>query len=398
MVKLDFSSYMKNFSNTSNYESRIKEIEYRLKNDKEMLDWYTIDKCISKEELNKVIEISKDVKQNCDVFIVVSIGGSFVGAKAIIDALSPYFNNHKPEIIFVGNSLSSFYLKELIDYIKDKEVTINVISKSGTTFETMIWFECLYKEMQQKYDEEELQKRIIITTDKNAGYLRELVDEKNYQSLEVPSQIGGRYSVLTAVGLLPMAVSGIDINKLLQGARESDIKEAFQYAVIRDMLYQEGKIVESFTLYEPKLLYFGEWLKQLFGETQGKNNQGILPIISINTRDLHSLGQFFQEGNKVLFETVINIENSTNFYIEKFNRQLDEINNIVAHKVASAHYETEMYSNFISIDKLDEYNLGYLIYFFEVAAATGGYLLKVNPFNQPGVQAYKTLVSEELER
>jgi glucose-6-phosphate isomerase len=396
MIKFDFSSYMGELPQKDNYHSKIEKIKKILKTERNMLDWYTIDRCIPASVLTDIIETSTYVRRNCDIFIVIGIGGSFLGSKAVIDAINPYFSEKKPEILFAGTSLSPTYLEELLEYIVDKEVIVNVISKSGTTLEPSICFDFIYDALKKKYSPNELQNRIIITTDEEAGDLRKFANEKGFKSFEVPRQVGGRYSVLTAVGLLPIAVAGVDINRLVKGARDCDNEKAFEYAIVRDILYKKGKIIESYAVYETKLLYFTEWLKQLFAETQGKNNNGILPVSTINTRDLHSLGQFYQEGNKIIFETVINIVNSSNLFITKYNRKLDDINDIAAHKVALAHYKAGTYSNFISMDKLDEYNLGYLIFFFEVAAAAGGYLLDVDPFDQPGVNAYKDLINEEL--
>jgi len=392
MVKFDFKTYMKNYD-LSSYDEKIRQIEYKLNNDSDMLDWFRLK--INEEELKSIIDTSNYIKNNADVFIVIGIGGSFLGAKSVIDALSPYFSKDL-EIIFAGTSLSSSYLKELINYIKDKNVIINVISKSGTTLEPNIAFDVLYEELKKKYDESELQKRIIITTDETEGHLRELVNEHNYKSFIVPKNMGGRYSVLSPVGLLPISAAGIDIYKLLEGAKSVDIKNSFHYASLRNSLYNDGKIVESFTVYEEKLLYFTEWLKQLFGETEGKEGKGILPISLINTRDLHSLGQFLQEGNKIIFETVINVINSDDINLSKYPKSLNELNNIAVNKVALAHYEGETYSNIINIDSLTPYYIGYLIYFFEVAAATSAYLFDLYPFDQPGVSRYKELINEEI--
>ncbi len=396
MLKTDFSTYIKN-KNYQSYEEKIKDIKIKLNNGGEMLDWYDIDKCITEEELTKIKKLSNDIRKDAELFIIIGIGGSFLGAKAIITALSPYFIKNKPEIVFAGTSLSEQYLIELLKYMENKNTYVNVISKSGTTLEPSIAFDLIYKKMQEKYSTDELQKRIIITTDPLKGSLRELIKQKNYPSFVVPEQIGGRYSVLTAVGLLPISVAGIDIDQLLLGARNCNIDQAFKYAIIRDTLYNEGKLVESFTFYEPKLEYFAEWLKQLFGETQGKNKNGILPIASNNTRDLHSLGQFYQEGNPIIFETVIGIEKKGNLKCSLLKKNIEDINMIALKQVAFAHLDADIESNIILIDELNEYNLGTLIYFFEVAAATGGYLLNVNPFNQPGVTAYKKLIEKELE-
>ncbi len=397
MLKIDFNTYLKS-KNFEKYNTQVSHIKNILDNGGEMLDWYDLSKCISPKEIDKIKKVSQYIKNNCDIFIVIGIGGSFLGAKAVIDALSPYFTKNKPEIIFAGTSLSECYLKELIEYIDNKRIIINVISKSGTTLEPSIAFDIIYQKMQKKYSKEELKKRIIITTDPEKGILRKLAQENDYETFDVPVQIGGRYSVLTVVGLLPIAVAGYNIDDLLFGAKNVSIDLAFQYAIIRDILYKENKLVELFTFYEPKLEYFVEWLKQLFGETQGKNKKGILPSSSNNTRDLHSLGQFYQDGNPIIFETIIGIEANGKLKNNLYNYAVEDINMIALKQVAYAHLKVGVESNLIIIDKINEYNIGMLIYFFELAAAIGGYLLGVNPFDQPGVTAYKKLIENELNK
>ena len=392
-MKFDFETYMKTID-FDRYKYQIENIMKEL-NDDDMTDWCDIPMCASESEIKDIIKTSKEIREKCDCFIVIGIGGSFLGAKMVISALSDYYENKKCEVLFAGTSLSSDYLADLIEYIKDKDVCINLISKSGSTLEPNLAFDALMEVMNKKY--EDLSDRIFITTDKDKSPLLDLAKEKGYKRFNVPQNIGGRYSVLTPVGLLPIAVAGFDIRKLLKGASECDQKQALKYAIIRHELYMSRKSIESFTFYDEKLLDFGEWLKQLFAETQGKNGRGILPISVLNTRDLHSLGQYFQEGDKILFETVFNVQ-SKNTIKTEYNKTLNEINNIAVEAVAKAHYENDVYSSIISLDKLDEYYLGYLIYFFELAAATGGYLLFVNPFDQPGVSKYKELINEGLNK
>lgn len=392
-MKFDFNTYMKQI-NFSRYEREIKHILEEL-NDDDMTDWCDIPMCVSEAEIKDIIKTSKEIKKKCDVFIVVGIGGSFLGAKMVISALSDYYTKKDCEVLFAGTSLSSDYLNDLINYVKDKDICINLISKSGSTLEPNLAFDALMELMEEKY--ENYSDRIIITTDKNKSPLLDLAKEKGYKRFNVPENIGGRYSVLTPVGLLPIAVAGFDIRKLLKGAHECNQTDALKYAIIRHELYMCRKSIESFTFYDEKLLDFGEWLKQLFAETQGKGGRGILPISVLNTRDLHSLGQYFQEGDKILFETVINVQSKSKIKT-KYGKTLNEINDIAVNAVAQAHYENDVYSNLILLDKMDEYNLGYLIYFFELAAATGGYLLFVNPFDQPGVSKYKELINEGLKK
>lgn len=391
-MNFDFTTYMKHI----NFDRYKYEIEYILKelNDDDMTDWCDIPMCASESEIRDIIKTSKEIRKKCDCFIVVGIGGSFLGAKMVLSALSNYFENKECEVLFAGTSLSSDYLADLISYIKDKDICINLISKSGSTLEPNLAFDALMNVMKEKYDD--YTDRVFITTDKDKSPLLDLAKEKGYKRFNVPQNIGGRYSVLTPVGLLPIAVAGFDIRKLLKGASECNQEEALRYAIIRHELYMCRKSIESFTFYDEKLLDFGEWLKQLFAETQGKGGRGILPISVLNTRDLHSLGQYFQEGDRILFETVINVQ-SKHKIETKYNKTLNDINNIAVDAVAKAHYENDVYSNIINLDKLDEYYLGYLIYFFELAAATGGYLLFVNPFDQPGVSKYKELINEGLK-
>lgn len=396
MLKFDFKTFMKIDSDDS-YEDKIHEIRKKLEKKESMLDWYDVDTTISKKEFEKIVKVSNYVRKNTEVFLVIGIGGSYLGSKAIIDMFQPYFKKDKIEIIFAGFNLSSTYLKELLDYIKDKEVIVNVISKSGTTLEPNITYNAVYELMKEKYTKTQLQKRIIITTDKKKGKLRELVNKEHFISFKVPDNIGGRFSVFTAVGLLPIAVANINITRLLEGVRrgKNDIDKAFIYSIIRDILYKNGKKIESFTVYEPKLYYFTEWIKQLFGETQGKDNKGILPVSIVNSRDLHSLGQYYQQGDPIIFETVINIVNNKDIKVS--NKSLNKINNLASLKVAEAHFNHTP-SNMIYMDYLNEENIGELMYFFMVSASIGAYLLNVNPFDQPGVEDYKKLLMEGIKK
>ena len=396
MLKFDFNTFM-NVNGDNNYKDTIHVIREKLEKKETMLDWYDVETTISSREIEKITKVSNYIRKNAEVFLVIGIGGSYLGSKAIIDMFKPYFKKDKVEIIFAGFSLSSTYLKELIDYIKDKEIIVNVISKSGTTLETSITFNAIYELMKEKYSKTALQKRIIVTTDKKKGKLRELVNKQHFISFKIPDNIGGRYSVFTPVGLLPIAVSNINITRLLKGVKngKKDIDRCFIYAIIRDILYKNGKKIESFTVYEPKLYYFTEWIKQLFGETQGKENKGLFPVSVVNSRDLHSLGQYYQQGDPIIFETVINIVNNKDIKVS--NKSLNKINNIATIKVAEAH-KNHTPSNIICIDYLNEENIGELMYFFMVSAAIGGYLLEVDPFNQPGVEAYKKLLINGIKK
>ena len=400
MIKFDFKSYMFDLEkDIKEYNNKIDSISETLKKKEDMLDWYDVETCISKEELKKLKKVAKQVRDDADVLLVIGIGGSYLGAKAVIDMFSSYFNKSKPEIIFGGFNVSSEYTKELLEYIKDKNVYVNVVSKSGTTLEPSLCFDLVLKQLKSRYKGEELRKRIIVTTDKEKGTLKELANKEGYTTFIVPDKIGGRYSVLSSVGLFPIEVAGISSSKLLKGAKSAKKyeKDAYEYAIIRDILYKKGRVIESYTVYEPKLYYFSEWLKQLYGETQGKNNKGIFPVSIVNTRDLHSLGKFLQEGNPVLFESVIVIENNVKVKLDNYKQDMNEINLIASDRVAKAHLNGNTPSLIFTIDKLNEENIGALIYFFEVAASVGGYLLDVNPFDQPGVSEYKKLLSSSLE-
>jgi glucose-6-phosphate isomerase len=404
MIRFDFDTYIKNFiseSEYSDYNHYLSDIDSYLNSNKDGMGWYCLDSLSHADLINDINSTADYIRNNCDVFIVIGIGGSYLGASAVIEALKPYFYNHKeyPEIYFLGTSLSSDYYYDLINLIKNKDVIVNVISKSGTTLETDIAYSLLMDFMVNKYSEKELQKRIIITTDKEKGLLREEVKQNGYKSFVIPSNIGGRYSVLTPVGLLPIAVANINLNELFKGAREANKEIDYQtrYAIIRNILSKKDKIVEAFVVYEPKLYAFTEWLKQLYGESLGKEEKGILPISLINTRDLHSLGQFVQEGNKILFETVINVEKSNrNINVDKYNKLLSEINNIASISTSKAHLKGAVPNNIITVEKLDEYTLGYLLQFFMASCAISGYIENVNPFNQEGVEEYKNIMRSLL--
>ena len=398
-MKIDFTTYMNKYTKAEEkeaYSDKVLKIKERFNND--LSYWNKKESFISDEELIRILEVSSYIKETCDVLIVIGIGGSYMGAKAVIEALLPIYNRKTPEIIFLGTNLTSGEYSETIEYIKNKSIAVNVISKSGNTLEPSIAFNLIMDIMETKYNSEELMKRVIITTDKENGSLRKLATDKGYISFEVPRLIGGRYSVLTPVGLLPISVAGIDIKDLLNGI--DNVKEyedsIYEYAIIRDILYKKNKFIESYTIYNGKLNYFAEWLKQLFAETQGKDGKGILPISNINTRDLHSLGQFLQEGKDIIFETVIGIEEDKDIKLNNYNMTLNELNKVALRQVAKAHNNGYTPSNIIYIEALDEKNIGEMIHFFILSAIIGGLLLEINPFDQPGVEEYKKLINEEL--
>ena len=400
MINFDFETYMNiTKEEKEEYRDRVDSIRKTIYKKEELLDWVDVETCIEKEELKRLKKVAKKVRDSADVLIVIGIGGSYLGTKAIYDMFNGYFSVGKPEIIFAGFNMSSDYLRDLLAYIKNKSVYVNVVSKSGTTLEPSVAFDVILKELNKRYSKEELKERIIATTDKEKGTLKELADREGYTTFVVPDNIGGRYSVLTPVGLFPLEVAGISASKLLKGAKIAKKYEdnAIEYAIIRDILYKQGKVVESYTVYEPKLYYFTEWLKQLFGETQGKGGKAIFPVSLVNTRDLHSLGQYLQEGNPIMFESVLVLNNMPKFKLDNYKDDLSAINVIISDRVAKAHNNGHTPSLIFNIEKLDEEHVGMLVYLFEFAAAVGGYLLDVNPFDQPGVSEYKKLVNEALE-
>lgn len=378
----------------------------------DFLGWIDLPVDYDKEEFSRILEAAKRVKAHSDVFVVIGIGGSYLGARAAIEMLTPAFRNSDeyPEIVFVGNHLSSTYTQELIQYLDGKDFSVNVISKSGTTTEPAVAFRLFKQLVEDKYGKEEAKQRIFATTDKEKGALKQLATNEGYETFVVPDDVGGRYSVLTAVGLLPIAVAGIDIEAMMQGAAKAreelssdnlDENIAYQYATIRNILYSKGYTTEMLINYEPSMQYFNEWWKQLFGESEGKDYKGIYPSSANYTTDLHSLGQYVQEGRRFLFETVVKVNNPKhNITIEEDSDDLDGLNYLAGKTIDEvntkafegtllAHTDGGVPNVVVNIPKLDEETFGYVVYFFELACAMSGYQLGVNPFNQPGVEAYK---------
>ncbi len=383
-----------------------KKIHEKTGEGSDFLGWVDLPINYDKEEFQRIKIAAEKIRNETQVLVVIGIGGSYLGSKAVIEALG---GDKKVEIIFAGNNLSSRYLNEILEKIEGREVSLNVISKSGTTIEPALAFRILRKWMENKYGVE-ASKRIYVTTDKEKGGLKHLADKNGYETFVVPNDIGGRYSVLTAVGLLPIAVAGVKIDELMRGASEAreDLNnedlvenEAYRYAVYRNILYGQGKAVEILANYEPGLHFFSEWWKQLFGESEGKDKKGIMPAAVDFTTDLHSMGQFIQDGNRILFETVISIEEDKEKILIKEEEEdsdglnfltgetMDEVNKKAMQGTILAHMDGGVPNIIINLPRLDEYNLGYLIYFFEKACAMSGYLLGVNPMDQPGVESYK---------
>lgn len=403
-----------------------KELHKRANDEKDFVGWLELPTNYDKKEFTRIKKAAKKIKKESDILIVIGIGGSYLGARAVIESLTNTFNNmltnkvrKYPQILYVGNNLSPNYINELIEYIEDKDFSVNVISKSGTTTEPAIAFRIFREILENKYGIDEARSRIYVTTDKEKGALKTLADNEGYEQFVIPNNIGGRYSVLTAVGLLPIATAGIDIDKLMQGAQnaqerynDSNLKynECYQYAVVRNILYKLYKNTEILVNYEPKMHYFTEWWKQLYGESEGKEQKGIFPAGVDFTTDLHSMGQYIQEGRRNLFETVISIDNpASDITINKDEDNLDGLNYLAGKSLdyvnkkamegtIKAHVTGDVPNIVINIEKLNEENVGELIYFFEKACAVSGLILGVNPFNQPGVEEYKKNMFKLLKK
>ncbi len=380
----------------------------------DFLGWVDLPTNYDKEEFARIKAAAEKIQKNSQVLIVIGIGGSYLGARAAIEFLkSPFYNNMKkntPDIYYVGNNINPTYLNEIISLCEGKDFSVNVISKSGTTTEPALAFRVFKKLVEDKYGKEEAKNHIFATTDKAKGTLKELSDTEGYETFVVPDNVGGRFSVLTAVGLLPIAVAGCDIDKLMEGARQAqndytadfDNNDCYQYAALRNIFYRKGKSVEMLVAYDPAFAMMSEWYKQLFGESEGKDNKGIFPSSAIFSTDLHSMGQYIQQGSRVLFETVVDIKTpKKDFYLEKDEANLDGLNflcdqnmSVVNRKAFEgtilAHTEGGVPNMILELEDTSEFSLGYLIYFFEKACAVSGYILGVNPFNQPGVESYKS--------
>ncbi|MDR2010199.1 MAG: glucose-6-phosphate isomerase [Bacteroidales bacterium] len=375
----------------------------------DFLGWINLPQSYDDDEIKDIIETAGNLRE-LDIIVIIGIGGSYLGAKAIIEALKPQFEKTSPEIIFAGHNLCGNYHSELIDYLTGKKYGLIVISKSGTTTEPAIAFRLLLHEMKNNFSAEEIRKRVIAITDAEKGALKELADKEGFKTFIIPDNVGGRYSVLTPVGLLPVAVAGFDIESLLHGSsiaqniclEYSTENPAVKYAAFRNLMYDSGKKTELLVNYNLRLNFFTEWWKQLFGESEGKENKGIFPASASFTTDLHSLGQYIQQGERTIFETVIfvnNQENDTTFIPvnaddnDNLNylagKNMEYVNTKAAEGTLIAHLEGGVPNIRIEIDNLDEYNLGFLLYFFEISCGISGYMLNINPFDQPGVEDYK---------
>lgn len=426
-VKLELR-YLDKFIAPEEYEAIAPQIERAhelLHNGKglgcDFLGWRDLPKMYDKSILAKIEKVADKIKKTCEVFIVIGIGGSYLGARAAIEFLfgTKYneLSSNRPKIYFVGNSISASELNDVIKLCEGKDVILNVISKSGTTTEPAIAFRILKKFMEDKYGANKASSRIYCTTDKECGALKKLADKEGYETFIIPDDVGGRFSVLTPVGLLPIAVAGANVMDIIHGAmramedfQKCDLNEnnCYKYAAIRNILYRKQKNIELLASYEPSFAMMGEWFKQLFGESEGKDHKGIFPASVIFSTDLHSMGQFIQDGSRNIFETVVNINDKNNdITILNDEHNLDNLNFLAGKTMsyvnekafegtALAHVQGGVPVTVINVENRSEENLGYLIYFFEKACAISGYVLGVNPFNQPGVEQYKKNMFELL--
>ena len=421
-IKLNLKNTQITKKQINEYASQVAKIHNdlneRANNTKDFVGWLELPTNYDKNEFKRIKKAAKKIAKESDILVVIGIGGSYLGARAVIESLTSTFYNllpdkqrKHPQILYVGNNLSPNYINELIEYIGNKDFSVNVISKSGTTTEPAIAFRIFREILENKYGIDEARSRIYATTDKEKGALKTLAENEGYEQFVVPDNIGGRYSVLTAVGLLPIATAGIDIDKLMEGARTAQDRfndpslkynECYQYAVARNILYsKQEKTTEILVNYEPKMHYFTEWWKQLYGESEGKDHTGIFPAGVDFTTDLHSMGQYIQDGRRDIFETVIKIKtpqsditiNPDDDNLDGLNylagKTLDFVNKKAMEGTIQAHVTGEVPNILIEINKLDENNLGELLYFFEKACAVSGMILGVDPFNQPGVEEYK---------
>jgi len=401
--------------NYKEYSEKVLKISEMIENGtgagSDYLGWLNYPASYDQNEFNEILKCAQKIRKSCEFLVVCGIGGSYLGSRAVIDSINGLNSKDKLKILFLGQTLSTDYIYDVLETIKGKKFAINVISKSGTTTETAISFRLVKDLLESQIGKEASKELIFITTDAKNGLLRKLADEQHYPVFTLPSNIGGRYSVFTAVGLLPLACANIDIKAFMDGAKKSmeDLKTpsllanpAYKYAVIRDYLYRQGKSVELFVNCEPRLVQLSEWLKQLFGESEGKDGKGLFPASATFSTDLHSLGQFIQDGSKILFETVLRIQNPNHEIVINENadnfdelnylkgKSLKFVNEKMADGTLEAHTQTGNVPNvIIEIESLNEFSLGYLLYFYMKTCAMSAYLLEVNPFNQPGVEVYK---------
>ena len=432
-ISLDYSNVVNQYvkeEEMKNIQSQVtladKELREGTGPGNDFLGWVNLPENYDKDEYDRVKEAAKKIQSNSEALVVIGIGGSYLGARAAIDFLSHSFADQLddetrkvPKIYYAGNNISSTYLADLVEVLKDKDFSINVISKSGTTTEPAIAFRIFKKLLTEKYGEENLKDRIFITTDAEKGALKSLADAEDYETFVIPDNVGGRFTVLTPVGLLPIAVAGGDIDELMRGARDAmdryanpslEDNAAYQYAAIRNILYRKGKTVEMLVNYEPRLRFFNEWWRQLYGESEGKDQRGIYPTSGNFSTDLHSVGQYVQDGRRNMLETVINVKNPTRSieipsqeddldglgYLE--GKDVDYVNDKAFEGTLLAHVDGGVPTFVLNLPDMDAYTLGHLFYFFEIAVGISGYLNAVNPFDQPGVEDYKDNMFALLEK
>lgn len=414
MIKVDLS-HAKLAEDLGSYKDKVAEIHDMIHNKtgagNDFLGWVELPTNYDRDEVARMKAKAESLSKEIDVLLVCGIGGSYLGARAAIEAINGLFPTNKVQMIYIGNTFSSTYLAQIKDYVKDKEFGINVISKSGTTTETSVSFRIFKELLEEKKGKEVAARRIVATTDAHKGALKTLADQEGYEEYVVPDDIGGRYSVLTAVGLFPIAMAGIDIEEMLKGAKDAQdhynnpdlaTNDAYQYGIARQLLHKQGYSTEMFVTYELQLRNVAEWWKQLFGESEGKEGKGILPHSAVFSTDLHSLGQFIQEGSKVLFETVLRVTKpqkdltvpSDPDNLDNLNylagKTVDYVNKKACEGTIDAHVNVGGVPNIvIDLDEMTSYSFGYMVYFFEIACAMSVYFLGVNPFNQPGVEVYK---------
>ena len=408
MIKVNFEK-AEEIKNITKCESAVKNYLNDLLSEKiDMTGWVKHPLNYDRDEFARIKEVANEIKNEAEVLVSIGIGGSYLGAKAAIEYLSDYYSHKGVEVIFAGNGLSEKYLKETLDYVEGKNFYINVISKSGGTLEPAVAFDKFKALCEKKYGKDGAKKRIIATTDKAKGILKEEADREGYRTFVVPDDIGGRYSVLSAVGLLPIACAGFDIDKLMKGAEaarsiytvaDENKNDAMKYAIIRNLYYENGKDIEVFSTLSPNMQYFAEWLKQLFGESECKGNKGIFPASLSMTADLHSMGQLMQEGKRNMFETFIMIENDFDSDRIKYNDKfsVNDLNDIALRATEKAHHTGNVPVIEIKVAEQNETTLGELFYFFEISCAISALILGVNPFNQPGVEEYKKNIKELLK-
>lgn len=417
-VKLN-TKYLEGFVSSNDVEnikgevaSAVELLNNRQGAGNDFLGWVDLPVDYDKEEFARIKKAAEKIRNDSEVLIVIGIGGSYLGARAAIEFCKSQNYNYfsKPQIFFAGNTISSSALAEAVKLCEGKDFSVNVISKSGTTTEPTLAFRVFKELLEEKYGKAEAAKRIYATTDKARGTLKELSDSEGYETFVIPDDVGGRYSVLTACGLLPIAVAGIDIDKMMQGAqaareelKDGDVNtnDCYRYVAMRNILYRKGKKVEMMVSYEPDYTMMNEWFKQLFGESEGKENKGIFPSSAIFSTDLHSLGQYVQEGERLMFETVVKFKSPKSEMVIKEDAENKDGFNFVAGKTVDyvneqaflgtvlAHCDGGVPNMILEVDKMDEFNFGYLVYFLEKACAVSGYTLKINPFDQPGVESYK---------